>query len=104
MKVRVLSIGVLILAVVCLSYGMIIADRDGANKYTVRGDTKEGEVKIEKEIFLSPRFYFMKSGEKTARLLREGKELRALTQIELYKKRIAPVNQYDPAARRVSDL
>ena len=82
MKVRVLSIGVLILAVVCLSFGMIIADRDGANKNAVRGDTKEGEVKIEKEIILSPGFYFLKSGEKTAKLLREGKELRALTQIE----------------------
>ena len=78
MRLRVLSIGVLILVLSALIFGLIVVDR---NELSI-GLGQEKKNIIEKEYSLPLGFYFIKSTGESARLLKNGEELRKLTSVE----------------------
>ena len=78
MRLRVLSIGVLILVLSALIFGLVVVDR---NELSI-GLGQEKKNIIEKEYSLPLGFYFIKSTGESARLLKNGEELRKLTSVE----------------------
>ena len=82
MKVKSLTIGFIILAVVSAILGMVVIDSNESSKVKAQENQEQIEFTIEKNIALSPGFYFIKSKGSSARLVKEGKELRILLPVK----------------------